>query len=106
MNLNYMAKAAHENSRDKGFWDGPFNFAEKIALIHSEASEALEEHRSGLWVTKIDPNGKPIGVPSELADILIRVGDLAAYLGIDLEAEVAMKMAYNRTRPPKHGKAY
>lgn len=43
------------------------------------------------------------GVPSELADIVIRVLDLAEYYGIDMGEAIAQKHAYNLTRPYKHG---
>ncbi|OHE41493.1 MAG: hypothetical protein A2Y16_05485 [Tenericutes bacterium GWF2_57_13] len=46
---------------------------------------------------------KPEGIPSELADIVIRVMDICGYHGIDLEAAIAEKMEYNRTRPMRHG---
>ena len=42
----------------------------------------------------------------ELADIMIRVMDLAAYKGIDLEAHIKAKMRYNSLRPYKHNKKY
>ena len=41
----------------------------------------------------------------ELADVCIRVFDLAGGLGINLEHEIAKKMAFNRNREPLHGKA-
>lgn len=46
---------------------------------------------------------KPEGVPSEFADIIIRVLDACAAYGIDIDAAIAEKMAYNATRPYKHG---
>jgi hypothetical protein len=46
---------------------------------------------------------KPIGLPSELADIIIRVLDLAAILGIDMDAAVIEKMEYNANREHRHG---
>jgi len=42
----------------------------------------------------------------ELADIMIRVMDLAAFKGIDLEAHIKAKMRYNSLREYKHGKKY
>jgi NTP pyrophosphatase (non-canonical NTP hydrolase) len=42
----------------------------------------------------------------ELADIMIRVMDLAAYTGVNLESHVKAKMRYNKLRPHKHGKQY
>jgi hypothetical protein len=46
---------------------------------------------------------KPEGIPSELADIIIRVGDVTEEYGIDLGEEVLLKMAYNATRQHRHG---
>jgi NTP pyrophosphatase (non-canonical NTP hydrolase) len=46
---------------------------------------------------------KPEGIPSELADIVIRVMDICGHYGIDLDAAIAEKMEYNRTRPMCHG---
>ena len=42
----------------------------------------------------------------ELADIMIRVMDLAAFKGIDLESHIKAKMRYNAMREHKHGKKY
>lgn len=108
MNINELVKRAHENARAKGFWpeEEKFNVGEKLALIHSEVSEALECHRDGELVTKLRVDGKPEGFPSELADIIIRVGDLCGRMNIDLVFEIEQKMAYNSTRPAKHGKNY
>ncbi|MBR3996408.1 MAG: hypothetical protein IKI97_14170, partial [Clostridia bacterium] len=51
-------------------------------------------------------DGKPEGVPSELADAVIRCFDMADYYGIDLEAAIMEKHAFNLTRPYKHGKEF
>jgi len=42
----------------------------------------------------------------ELADIMIRVMDLAAFKGVNLEKHIKVKMRYNALRPHKHGKKY
>ena len=49
---------------------------------------------------------KPCGIPSEFADLLIRVFDTCGHYGIDLEGAIREKMEFNRTRPYKHGKKF
>lgn len=71
------------------------NFGEMIALCHSELSEALEGHRKGLMDDKL-PHRKMAEV--ELADCVIRILDIAAGLGMDLEGAYQEKMAYNAVR--------
>lgn len=70
--------------------------AEKLALIHSEISEAMEGHRKGLMDDKL-PHRPMTEV--ELADAVIRIGDLAGALGYDLGGAIAEKMAFNAVRP-------
>lgn len=52
------------------------------------------------------PTPKPEGVPSELADVVIRIFDFAGTYGIDLEKAVLQKMAYNSGREHKHGRSF
>jgi len=47
---------------------------------------------------------KPCGVPSEMADELIRVLHFCGKHHIDIERVFREKMAYNETRPIKHGR--
>lgn len=101
-------EAAHALADYKGWWDTahdePPNIPEKLALIHSEISEALEEYRNGHPVdARRTENGKPEGFSIELADALIRIFDLCGYYGIDLEGAVRIKHEYNATRPMRHG---
>lgn len=114
MKINELVDEAHTNSLNKGFWDDkpkPFEdqtpyIAMKLALIHSEVSEVLEELRDGHPVnaTRYTATGKPEGIPSELADIVIRVADLCGAEGLDLEDIIVEKMAYNTSRPYRHGR--
>ncbi len=60
----------------------------------------MGKHGPAVW-TGVTP--KPEGLPSELADIIIRTVDFAATRGIDLDKAVAEKVAYNETREFRHG---
>src|SRR3954469_13108089 len=67
-------------------------FATRIALCHSELSEALEGHRKNLMDDHL-PHRKMAEV--ELADAVIRICDLAGSVGYDLGSAIAEKLAYN-----------
>ena len=68
---------------------------EKIALIHSEASEALEGYRKGLQDDHL-PHHPMITV--ELADVLIRTFDLAGAMKYNVPLAFAEKLKYNQER--------
>lgn len=78
---------------DKGFGTkvNEINVLEKIALIHSEISEAAEAYR------KNNLNGKD-GFAEELADAVIRILHLAGIFSIDMEKEIVNKMEKNFKR--------
>lgn len=86
-------------------------FPVRIALCHSELSEALEGDRKNLMDDHL-PDRSMAEV--ELADTVIRVFDLAGVMGFDLGSAIAEKLAYNQKRADhKHaarnsvgGKAY
>ncbi len=72
--------------------------------MHSELSEAFEEHRAGHAVDEIyEKDGKPEGIPVELADTVIRIADFCGLHGIDLQQAIDIKLEYNKTRTYRHG---
>lgn len=99
-----------------------------LCLIHSEVSEALEADRKDKYADNhylqemeaggYDWKNSELSFRSafetsvkntfedELADIMIRVMDLAAYKCVDLEFHIRQKMQYNSLREHKHGKKY
>lgn len=104
--INDLVKRAYDNSYKHGFWEKEKNFGEVIALMHSELSEAFEEYRNGrdFKETYYEDGNKPCGIPSELADVVIRIFDFCGGKDIDLEKIILEKMEYNESRPYKHGK--
>lgn len=71
------------------------NIPEKLCLIHSEISEAMEGHRKGLMDDKL-PHREMLEV--ELADAVIRIFDLAGGLGMDVAGAIAEKLVFNAER--------
>lgn len=71
------------------------NNGEMIALIHSEVSEGLEHLRKGTMDDKLTHRK---GIEVELADAMIRIGDMAAALRLDLGGAIVEKIQFNRDR--------
>ncbi|WP_243767585.1 hypothetical protein [Paenibacillus agricola] len=104
LSINDLVNEAHQNAINKGWYEEPRTFGEVIALMHSELSEALEDHRNGRGLQEVYFEGeKPCGIPVELADTVIRIFDTCGHLGIDLETAIRIKMDYNATREIRHG---
>ena len=108
--LEMASKIAAVNT-SKGFTLKDVSFGEVIALIHSELSEALEEYREGNPINYtyynnkniLKPELKPEGVPSELADVIIRVLHFCHVHHINIGEMIEEKLRYNTTREHRHG---
>lgn len=129
--INELIRESHETAVGKGWWEQPRTFGDQVALMHSELSEALEEFRNPQKIAgdilEFDPlttiyvtlwgkpatlataaqlsNAplKPEGVAAEFADVLIRIFDTCGRYHIPLAEALELKLAYNRTRPHRHG---
>lgn len=104
--LTILAQHIHAENRAKGFWDNPRPLTETTMLIVTELAEAIEEERAGRDAVWMGAGGKPEGIDVELIDALIRLLDLLGSRGTDVDGLLAQKLAFNASRPAKHGKAY
>lgn len=116
-NLNEIVAEAHDTARTHGFYDdidaslGYLRQHDQPALIaivkrdfvlaqlskvDSEVGEAVQA------IQRHDINSSEL--EEELADVIIRVADLAGFMDVNLGRAVHRKMAVNRSRPQKHGK--
>lgn len=93
MTIKQLTSLIMEQAKEKGFGTKPedINVAEKIALIHSEVSEAFEAYRH----KNID--GKD-GFKEELGDTIQRILHLCGVLNIDIEESIIKKIETNKQR--------
>ena len=130
---NSLARVVHEMALDKGWWDdsedikllrahineshpagtikprlleaverlAERNEGEMLCLIHSELSEALEGLRHGNPQSEKTPEVS--SVEEELADVIIRIMDMARQRCWDVGGAVAAKIQMNAGRAYKHG---
>jgi len=132
MSLNELRDEIFAYAEKQGFHEAPFNFGESLMLIVSELSEALEADRKGKYAENplVPMTNEKVGydnllnikpetiterfyktfvkgtVEEEIADAIMRLCALAGHNSIDLDWHIKAKMAYNKTRPFKHGKKY
>jgi NTP pyrophosphatase (non-canonical NTP hydrolase) len=119
-----VQKKCGDLADEKGFWDKGTSHntpATQLMNMVGELSEAWEEMRKGHDIPEryyTDPFGKvtphdidpitgvvnkPEGVPSEMADTVVRIMDTCQHYGLDLAELIAEKLRYNKTRCHRHG---
>lgn len=125
--LQLLVADAYNTAAEKGWHDKYTSVGDKLALMHSEVSEALEEFRQTGDVQKVyfrhpqfglvdslketakfseGTHGKPWkpeGLPVELADVLIRIFDFCGRYSVDISTAVRLKLEYNKHRSYRHG---
>lgn len=105
-------RASHSLAVEKGFYDKQQRLMESLA-----AEPVNRDHANRIWimsrlmliVTEVAEAAETVRkdcamLPCELADIYLRLADLAYACGIDLPAEVKKKHALNQVRKHMHGK--
>jgi hypothetical protein len=92
--LNKLRDIVYNYNIRAGWYDKPREFGTRIALLHSELSEALEGDRKGLMDSHL-PHRRSSEV--EIMDMFIRGFDLAGAENYDFAA-LAEKFEYNRHR--------
>lgn len=118
-----LQEAIAANNFEKGWRKDELQrpISEHVALLHSEVTEVFEAYRNNeppIWYQYPDslpeanqsfdqlPDGtlgKPQGITSELADVVIRALDFADEHGLPLADVLLQKHRYNQTRAYRHG---
>jgi len=92
--LNKLSKVIADWRKKKGFKTSWNNMPEKLMLVVTELSEAMEAYR----------HDDKKNFNEEIADTFIRLFDICGSIGINIEDEIEKKMEVNKQRPFKHGK--
>ena len=101
LKVNDFSKEVRRNSEAHGFKSVNEDPIQLVAWMYKEVMELYEEFLAynRPAETYYGEDGKPEGIPSEIADIILICMVMADQYGIDLEAAMIEKHTYNETRP-------
>lgn len=107
--INKLVKEIHNKNLEAGWWNDPetgesllnnkftpYVVATKLLLMVTEIAEATEGYRKNLMDDKL-PHRSMFEV--EMADVLIRLFDIAGAMDFDLEGAIEEKRNFNSIRP-------
>ena len=94
-NYNDLSKEIHENAVAHGWWTPEPGFAESIAMIHAELSEAVTEYRDGKPMLYCDR----YGIAVELADAVMRILDFCGRYELDIDNWIERRVRDPLTLP-------
>lgn len=101
--LNVLRDEIYQDAIKHGLWQDEQEEwpSACTSLIKGEAEELCEaaEAWEDIGVDLSEPDAAFV---EELADVIIMCMSVAGKLGVDIDAAVRKKMAYNKTRPWKH----
>ncbi len=99
--LDELQAQIHKTAVEHGWWDAPRNDLECMMLVTTELAEAGEAYRNHNPISdKIAPFSNE---EEELVDAVIRILDLCEARSFDFGRALVAKLAYNETRPWRHG---
>jgi len=112
--IEELQKTCYDLAKAKGFHDNSVEIGTSLMLIVSELSEALEalrhEKRTPItFKSELEERFEELvkdTYEDELADVAIRLFDLAESTNVDLAWHIEKKLKYNMGRPHLHGKSF
>lgn len=129
MTIDELCDASYATAEEKGFHPAPLPepttledalaqirnlkhqlkiayFFQRMMLVVTECVEVVEGRRKNQPTDRnvAGPGEKPEGIPSELADVFIRLGDVCKEFQVPITHAIREKMEFNKTREFRHGK--
>src|SRR5688572_30031813 len=93
LSIKELQEAAHAMARRQGWHEGSRSVELMLQQIDADLRQALAQAGPDRDLRQLNTDvGNDDELPSELADIVIRIADIAEYLDIDLETVVENRL--------------